>query len=272
MQVRFIVFLLGLFAVAACAEVPDDAVLVGTVTKVIDGDSVRVRLSSGPIEVRLYGIDAPERDQAGNKAATHALRSILDRQTVELLPVVQDRYDRLVAVIHLGDLVVNELMVEQGHAWAYRQYLAQVEGAERYCDLEAAARNGRLGLWADAGKAKIAPWDHRARRGGRGTTRDRSHETAEQCRADIPRRNGPRVQPPRDDDKRADPTPVPGQDPAALEKCLIKGNINSKRQRIYHVPSSRHYEETRIDPARGERWFCTEDEAKAAGWRPPRSP
>ncbi len=52
--------------------------------------------------------------------------------------------------------------------------------------------------------------------------------------------------------------------------CPIKGNINSKGERIYHTPwGSKHYKRTRIDTARGERWFCSEAEAKAAGWRPP---
>lgn len=49
--------------------------------------------------------------------------------------------------------------------------------------------------------------------------------------------------------------------------CKIKGNISSKGQRIYHLPGQRHYEETGIRPERGERWFCSEAEAAAAGWR-----
>ena len=48
--------------------------------------------------------------------------------------------------------------------------------------------------------------------------------------------------------------------------CLIKGNI-SRNGRIYHVPGGKHYDWTRIDEARGERWFCSEIEARAAGWR-----
>jgi endonuclease YncB( thermonuclease family) len=53
--------------------------------------------------------------------------------------------------------------------------------------------------------------------------------------------------------------------------CTIKGNINSKGQRIYHVPGSSTYGATRINLERGERWFCSEDEARAAGWRANRS-
>lgn len=49
--------------------------------------------------------------------------------------------------------------------------------------------------------------------------------------------------------------------------CAIKGNINREGERIYHVPDGRFYEPTRIDTSKGERWFCSEAEARAAGWR-----
>ena len=49
--------------------------------------------------------------------------------------------------------------------------------------------------------------------------------------------------------------------------CAIKGNV-SQHGRIYHVPWSAWYDKVKIDEARGERWFCSEDEAMAAGWRP----
>jgi endonuclease YncB( thermonuclease family) len=52
-------------------------------------------------------------------------------------------------------------------------------------------------------------------------------------------------------------------------KCAIKGNISSAGK-IYHLPHSRNYARTTIDEASGERWFCTEDDARAAGWRAPR--
>lgn len=56
---------------------------------------------------------------------------------------------------------------------------------------------------------------------------------------------------------------------AAPPGCPIKGNI-SERGRIYHAPWSRSYGRTRINTAKGERWFCSEAEAVAAGWRAPR--
>ena len=52
--------------------------------------------------------------------------------------------------------------------------------------------------------------------------------------------------------------------------CPIKGNISANGVKIYHVPWSRSYDRTRINTAKGERWFCDEAEAQAAGWRAPR--
>ncbi|KEO56160.1 hypothetical protein TP2_01175 [Thioclava pacifica DSM 10166] len=48
--------------------------------------------------------------------------------------------------------------------------------------------------------------------------------------------------------------------------CTIKGNISS-RGKLYHLPGTRAYAATRISTGKGERWFCSEAEAKAAGWR-----
>jgi endonuclease YncB( thermonuclease family) len=52
--------------------------------------------------------------------------------------------------------------------------------------------------------------------------------------------------------------------------CPIKGNINRAGERIYHTPWSPWYARTHIDESRGQRWFCDEAEAIAAGWRAPR--
>ncbi len=54
---------------------------------------------------------------------------------------------------------------------------------------------------------------------------------------------------------------------AAPAGCLIKGNVSRKGDRIYHVPGDRTYSRVRMNEERGERWFCTEEQAIAAGWR-----
>jgi hypothetical protein len=62
---------------------------------------------------------------------------------------------------------------------------------------------------------------------------------------------------------------TPTVQPVPTANCLIKGN-KSRNGWIYHTPESPWYEATIIDEEKGERWFCSEAEARAAGWRAPR--
>lgn len=54
---------------------------------------------------------------------------------------------------------------------------------------------------------------------------------------------------------------------AIANGCTIKGNISWSGERIYHMPGQRYYDPTVINISRGERWFCSETDARAAGWR-----
>ncbi|KQY14410.1 hypothetical protein [Rhizobium sp. Root482] len=59
---------------------------------------------------------------------------------------------------------------------------------------------------------------------------------------------------------------------AIAQGCSIKGNISiNSREKIFHVAGQEYYAATKISPQYGERWFCTEDEARAAGWRKARN-
>ncbi|MET4687440.1 sunset domain-containing protein [Sinorhizobium fredii] len=50
--------------------------------------------------------------------------------------------------------------------------------------------------------------------------------------------------------------------------CSIKGNVSiNTGERIFHVPGQKYYTQTKISPQYGERWFCSEFEAWAVGWR-----
>jgi endonuclease YncB( thermonuclease family) len=233
-------------------------VLSGTVTRVIDGDTIEVQLSSGPIRVRLHSIDSPEKDQPWGSKAQAALAGRVDGRQVELEPITQDHYERLVAVVFLGSENINGWMVQQGDAWAYRDYLEDPS----YCAWEAVARASRLGLWSLPPDSRVAPWEWRA--AGRGSTAgftDYGSETAVGCVAAMHRRVGASAQ-----NTAVEPARLAAR--AQSGKCLIKGNI-SENGRIYHVPGGRYYQRTQIDETKGERWFCTEEEARAAGWRPP---
>lgn len=61
--------------------------------------------------------------------------------------------------------------------------------------------------------------------------------------------------------------PNPSASDQATVDCNIKGNISTSGEKIYHLPGCGSYAKTQIDESRGERWFCSEEEAQAAGWR-----
>jgi endonuclease YncB( thermonuclease family) len=238
---------------------PASPVLVGTVVHVYDGDTIEVRLSSGPIIVRLHSIDTPEHDQPWGPQATDALASRIAGRQVSLEVVTQDSYERSVADVFLGEENINAWMVKQGDAWAYRRYLTD----SHYCAWEDEARAAHRGLWSLPSNTWRAPWQWRA--AGRGeavTYHDYSHETVARCIAEVPV-----VASSASENAQVVVGAAPAQPGSG--KCLIKGNISSKG-RIYHLPGSEFYDRTWIDESKGERWFCSEAEALAAGWRPAR--
>ena len=211
--------------------------------RVIDGDSLEI----GGTRIRLFGIDAPERGQgcqAGGELwicgglARLRLEERISGRTVVCEEKDRDRYGRVVAVCRAGGEDLNAWMVSEGFALAYRRY------SRAYVDEEAGAKSARAGVWRGE---FVPPWDWR-----RGV---RLEGTVRSMGRDAPRSPG-RV--------------TSGETIRAkgIGGCRIKGNVSYNRgRRIYHMPGDRDYSRTRIDPSRGERWFCTEAEARAAGWR-----
>ena len=174
-----------LISLALVAPAPSrgDTTLPGTVVGVIDGDTVDVRLQSGMIRVRLHAVDAPERDQPHGAAAKQALSTLVYGKDVSVQPIEQDRYDRLVARLWLGDMDVNAEMVKQGAAWVYRHYADD----PAYCAYERAARDLKRGLWGLPRDQRAAPWEWRKRKTLENRFTDYGGETVGDCIASLGR-------------------------------------------------------------------------------------
>lgn len=130
--------------------------LSGVVVSVLDGDTVEVLVDRKPVRVRLAEIDAPERAQAFGTRSRQALAAEVFQQPVTVRTNGLDRHGRTIGTILVDGHSINRMMVEQGMAWAYRQYLVD----RSLLDVEAAARSGRVGLWVDPNPT--APWEWRA--------------------------------------------------------------------------------------------------------------
>jgi endonuclease YncB( thermonuclease family) len=158
-------------------------VLDGVVVGVTDGDTVDVRLDSGMVRIRMHAIDAPERGQAHGQSAKEALSDLVFGKAVQVEPFEQDRYDRLVARLWLGELDVNAEMIKRGYAWVYRRYADE----PTYCAYEKAARDLKRGLWIAPQPPVIAPWEWRRRKTLEDRFTDYSRQTVAECVASLGR-------------------------------------------------------------------------------------
>lgn len=219
---RLLALCLALLAVTApaVAEVTGKA-------RALAGD----RLEIGGVTLQLFGLDAPERDQAclrqGRRwdcgfEATAALAFRVAGQWVMCSEQGVAEDGMLLALCALGGdggPEVNGWMVAAGWGLADRPPL--------FTEAEAGARAAGRGIW---GSEFVVPSEWR---------------------------QGARL-----------PVETLPAEPSGL--CAVKGSLTAEGERLYHLPGGAFYPDAPVDPARGERWFCSEAEAQAAGWR--RSP
>jgi endonuclease YncB( thermonuclease family) len=202
----------------------------------IDGDSLRV----GTQEVRLFGIDAPESSQlcrrhdrpwACGADAAEKLSALVGGKQVQCLSLGKDQYGRTLARCRAGGVDLNRTMVATGYAVAFRRYSTD------YVSAEESAKAARRGLWS--GTFEMPSEVRKDRR------TDRSEHAGSPTVSDRPAVVS---------SLRSKPRPSGG--------CAIKGNQSRRGERIYHLPGMPYYSETVAEAI-----FCTEHEARAAGYR-----
>lgn len=157
-----------LMAVLALLALPSRASaerLAGTVERVVDGDSIWVRRSDAepPLKVRLAGIDAPERCQAGGPRSKRALTDRLLHRRVVLDRSGLDKYERSLARVWLDGEDIGAWMVAQGHAWSFSRASSLQRPGGRYAAEQRGAVARRAGLFAE--EAPMPPWWFRSMHG-----------------------------------------------------------------------------------------------------------
>jgi len=132
---------------------------------VSDGGTVNLVTHDGAkLRVRLYGIDAPgvrhekKPGQLYGEEAKRVLTGKVIRKEVTLMIQDTDRYRRIVGIIRVGNQNINEEMVREGWAWAYREYLRGPYVSE-FISAEREAREKKLGLWQQSNPTP--PWEYR---------------------------------------------------------------------------------------------------------------
>ncbi len=128
----------------------------GDITKVIDGDSIKVRTSDGmEYEIQIEGTDAPELKQPFGKESAEALQKMLGTSKVKVTWQKKDNFERLLAQVYVEDKHINSEMIRTGNAWHFKRY----NQSKKLADLEIEAKKEKLGLWGTDNPQ--APWDYR---------------------------------------------------------------------------------------------------------------
>lgn len=141
---------------AGTPEAIDAGGRAATLVKVVDGDTIWVRLDDGAEEkVRYIGLDAPEAAQDGRpgeplaEEATRYNALLLSEGPLRLVTDAEERdqHGRLLAYVWAGDVFVNEQLILGGFARAHA-YPPNLAMQERLGEAERTARSAGVGLWA----------------------------------------------------------------------------------------------------------------------------
>jgi micrococcal nuclease len=143
---------------SADASAGHAAFVDAAVVRVVDGDTIRVRLPGDRVErVRYIGMNTPEvhhprkGQEPGGREATDVNRALVAGRAVRLELDVQlrDRYGRLLAYVWVGDVMVNAELVRRGYAQVMT-VPPNVRYQELFLKLERDAREAGRGLWRPA--------------------------------------------------------------------------------------------------------------------------
>lgn len=122
--------------------------MTGICVGVSDGDSLLLELPGGErVRVRLFGIDAPEKDQDFALPARKKLTRLVYDKQIRVEVQDMDKYGRYVGKVYAGARYVNRFMLKEGLAWLYRHYAA---GDELLAEAETRARAAGRGIWASS--------------------------------------------------------------------------------------------------------------------------
>ena len=235
MKFALAIVLLLLPSLAQAAEITG-------VPKIRDADLIHI----GNSRIRLSGIDAPSTDQLclntkGERwTCGLAARDELIKHTANKSWTCHvsrtDRRGRQLARCQVNGEDIQKWLVRNGWALSFARH------SHDYDADEAAAREAKAGMWQGA---FIAPWDWRVR--NKKTAILGAVKPPENAHAILLASASGSVAPSPD--------------------CTIKGNVNGAGECIYHTPASRWYAHIKMHISKGTRWFCSKEDAEAAGCR-----
>ncbi|MFE3973786.1 MULTISPECIES: thermonuclease family protein [unclassified Peribacillus] len=203
------------------------------IVRVVDGDTVKIKMTNGNEEtVRLLLVDTPETVHPSKPVQPFGPEA--SKFTKDLMPAgskvevetgigERDKYGRLLAYFYVDGKMVNKLLLEKGLARVAYVYAPNTKYLDEFEDIQKQAQKDEIGIWSIENYATSRGFDDS-----------------------------------KPGEKSEEKTTVN----SSCSNPKIKGNINSKGNKIYHIPSGQYYEITKP-----EEMFCTEHDAQDAGFR-----
>ena len=221
------------------------------VVHVVDGATIDVEIDGRVFRVKYLGIELP--DMVGPEADSPSLderalefnRFHVQGQTVDLEkdPVANDTSGLLLRYVYVSGEMVNKALLTNGYA-TVAPFPADFRHKTAFAVEEESAKRSRRGIWSPGAQDT----DPNGRPPGPSTP--------------VPFKGGTLPAPPGMTDVTSE------CDYSGTTEPVIKGNVNSQTgDLIFHVPGGFYYSTTAIEEDNGDRWFCTEHEAMAAGWK-----
>ena len=123
----------------------------GTVTKVVDGDTIVITHNEKKERIHLYGIDGPEISQPFGEVTKYLTNLFVFGETVKVIPVITAENGEIMALIYFLDgRCLNEALVRSGMAWVIRENCI-INECDKWLILEEKARKKGFGLWQNSG-------------------------------------------------------------------------------------------------------------------------
>lgn len=202
--------------------------------KVIDGDTIEISYNNTNEKVRLLLIDTPEtahprlgEQPYGQEAKTFTKKLIENSKLIEVeldIGPKRDKYSRMLAYVYVDGKMLQEELLKNGLARVAYIYPPNTRYVDQFREIQEISRKNELGIW------EIENYS---------TDKGFNPDVVEKETFSNDGLSAPKI------------------------GCEIKGNINSKGDKIYHTEESPWYQQTKP-----EYWFCSEEEARSAGFRP----
>ena len=225
----------------------DRALVSARVLTAVDGVTIDVELGGGVQRVRYLGVELPAdgaEPQVIAEQAREYNRFLVEGKTVQLEtdPAVSDQVGALVRYVYVAGEMVNRALITNGHATVSDDPPAFTHRSD-FLVAQENAQAGSRGVWKSAGPTP----------GPQQASAITPNPTS------VPQFGGGTLPPPPRSGGPCDYSPS--------SQPKIKGNLDERTgERVYLVPDSLFYVTTIVDESKGDRWFCLEEEAIAAGF------